>query len=139
MGHPTPDRSIWRLSRSIFIDESNDAAWDHALNGTMGRGFEYLIALLKSANMLNLVKGEEQDKPDDDVTVEYTMKQLCIIGDKREVKRQLEAVWETTGGFGTLLMIAHDWDNKSRWTRTMELLANEIVPSLPTVEAVHGD
>lgn len=136
MGRGTPDRSIWRVCRSILIGESNDAAWDHAINGTLGRGFEYLIALLKSANMLNLVKGEQQDMLDDDVTVEFTMKQLCIIGDKREVKRQLEGVWETTGGFGTLLMIAHDWDKQANWVNTMEVLAQEIVPALPTLEPV---
>lgn len=132
-GRPLPDRSIWRLSRSILIGESTDAAWDHALTGTLARGFEYLISLLKSANMLDLVKGEQKGLPDESVTVEYMIRQLCVIGDKREVKRQLESVWETTGGFGTLLMIAHDWDNQTKWQKTMELLANEIVPSLPTL------
>lgn len=138
-GLPTPDRTIWRISRSILIGESNDAAWDHALNGTMGQGFNYLKRLLKDTNMLNLVKGEHQDMPDDDVTLEFTLKQLCIIGDKREVKRQLEALWETTGGFGTLLMIAHDWDDKDKWVRSMETLAHEIVPAMPTLEPVGGN
>lgn len=135
MGRPDPDRSIWRISRSILIGESNDAAWDHALNGTLRRSFEYLLALLRSANMLNLVKGDQPDIADDLVTPEFALEQLCIIGDKHEVKRKLEGLWETTGGFGTLLMIAHDWDDRSIWTKSMQVLANEIVPSLPTLSA----
>src|SRR5690606_8396514 len=53
-GNPEPDRSIWRVSRSILIGESTDAAWDHAINGTLGRSFEYLAQLLKDTNMINL-------------------------------------------------------------------------------------
>jgi hypothetical protein len=33
-------------------------------------------------------------------------------------------------------MIAHDWDDKAKWQRSMELLAKEIVPALPTLEKV---
>jgi alkanesulfonate monooxygenase SsuD/methylene tetrahydromethanopterin reductase-like flavin-dependent oxidoreductase (luciferase family) len=131
-GRPAPDRSIWRVSRSILIGESTDAAWDHALSGTLGRSFEYLAQLLKDTNMINLIKHDEAF-PDDEVTVEYVLKQLCIIGDVKEVKRQLEEVWEITGGFGTLLMIAHDWDNKEKWVRSMELLKEQVLPALPSL------
>ena len=133
VGLPQPDRSIWRISRSILIGESNNAAWDHALNGTLGRTFEYLLQLMTQTNMLPMIKGNQQNVPDSDVNTEFMMRKLCIIGDKHEVKRQLESAWETTGGFGNLLMIAHDWDDKEKWTRTMEVLANEIVPALPTI------
>ena len=29
-----------------------------------------------------------------------------------------------------LLMITHDWDDKAKWLRCMELLANQVVPAL---------
>ena len=35
--------------------------------------------------------------------------------------------------FDTLLMIAHDWDDRVLWERSMALLANEVVPKLPSV------
>ena len=129
----SPARSIWRISRSIYVGESNQEAWEHTLNGEFARAFEYLIALLTSAKMLHLVK-QDPDMPDKEVTPEYMLKKLCIIGDVDECVRQLEAVWEVTGGFGTLLMIAHDWDNKAKWLRSMNLLAKEIVPALPRIE-----
>lgn len=132
-GQPAPDRSIWRVARSIYVAESNDEAWEHALNGTLGRSYEYMIALLKSADMLHLTK-HEPDVPDEEVTPEYLLKHLCIIGSPAECICQLEAAWEETGGFGTLLMIAHDWDDKGKWKRSMELLTRKVMPALPTLE-----
>jgi alkanesulfonate monooxygenase SsuD/methylene tetrahydromethanopterin reductase-like flavin-dependent oxidoreductase (luciferase family) len=134
-GQLTPDRSQWRVSRSILIGRTNDEAWDHALNGTFGRTFEYLKALLIDSNLIQLFK-HDPDMPDDAVTVESAIKHVCIVGGSDEVLQQLHELWDLTGGFGTLLMIAHDWDDKARWVRSMEMLAKEIVPALPTLEKV---
>jgi alkanesulfonate monooxygenase SsuD/methylene tetrahydromethanopterin reductase-like flavin-dependent oxidoreductase (luciferase family) len=129
-GQPLPDRSIWRVSRSIYVGETNDEAWDHCLNGTFGRAFEYLITVLGSMNMLHLFKNDPE-MPDESVTPEYILKNLCIIGDIDSCTQQLHTLWEETGGFGTLLMIAHDWDDKEKWIKSTELLAKEVVPTLP--------
>ena len=136
-GHSEPDRSLWRVSRSICIGETNEEAWDHALNGTFGGSFEYMLELMRAADMIKLAK-HDPDVPDDDVDVEYALKHLCIVGDPDECLRQLHEVWDVTGGFGTLLMIAHDWDDKAKWLRTMDLLAKEIVPAMPTLEPADG-
>ena len=71
--------------------------------------------------------------PDEGITLEYLLKTLCIIGDRDECLRQLQLLWDKTGGFGTLLMIADDWDDKAKWLHCMETLATEVVPELPTV------
>ena len=39
---------------------------------------------------------------------------------------------DDVGGFGTLLALAHDWDDEERWRRSYELLAREVVPALPS-------
>ncbi len=129
-GRPEPDRSIWRVSRSIYIDESNDAAWERAYNGTFAASFAYLRRLVAAADMINVFK-HDPEMPDEDVTLEYILSKLCIIGTKDECVRRLQELYEETGGFGTLLMIAHDWDDKERWLACMETLANEVVPALP--------
>ena len=129
-GRPVPDRSIWRISRSIFVGESSQEAREFARNSQFARSFEYLIALLTSANMLHLMK-HDPEVPDQEVDPEYVLKHLCIVGDVDECVRQLQEVWEITGGFGTLMMIAYDWDDKSRWLRSIDLLAKQVVPALP--------
>jgi alkanesulfonate monooxygenase SsuD/methylene tetrahydromethanopterin reductase-like flavin-dependent oxidoreductase (luciferase family) len=128
-GRPEPDRTIWRVARNIFVGESTEAALAHALGGAFARSFDYLIKLMGPGRLGNLK--EDPDMPDEAVTPEYAVKKLAIVGDVDECIRRLQEVWHETGGFGTLLMIAHDWDDKARWLRSMELLINEVVPALP--------
>jgi len=130
--HPEPSRALWSISRSIFVGESNDEAWDFALNSAFGRGFAYLLKLMAMTNMTILAK-HDPSVPDEAVTPEYALKHLCIIGDTKTCTRRLEELWETTGGFGTLLMIAHDWDDKAKWLRSIDRLTHQIVPALPSL------
>ena len=130
-GRPDPDRNIWRISRSIFVGESDDQAWGACMNGTFARSFEYMIALLKSAKMLDLVK-RDSEMPDAEVTTEYMLKEICLVGSKQSVQDQLAELFDITGGFGTLLFIKHDFDDLKAWKRCMEVLANEIVPAAPS-------
>lgn len=134
-GNGEPDRDIWRISRSIYVGESNDEAWEYCCNSTFGASFHYMINLLRRAKMLHLMK-LDPDMPDEQITVEYVLRNICIIGDKQSCIEQLEELWEITGGYGTLLMIKHDFDDTARWKRCMELLANEIVPAMPCIEKV---
>lgn len=129
---PEPRREVWSISRSIFVGESNDEAWDFAVNSALGRSFVYLLKLLAMTNMTTLVK-HDPSVPDEAVNTEYVLKHLCIIGDTPTCTRRLEELWETTGGFGTLLMIAHDWDDKAKWLRSMDRLTHKIVPALPSL------
>lgn len=102
---------------------------EHALNGTFARSYDYLINLIGRGRLGGFK--EDPDMSDDEVTPEYCVKKLAIVGDVEECIRRLREVWEQTGGFGTLLMIAHDWDDKTKWLRSMELLINEVIPALP--------
>ena len=133
-GKPEPGREIWRVSRTVLVADSTAEAWDLARNGTLARSFEYFIALFKSAEMLSLFRADPSHS-DDDITPEYLLKNLCVIGDVKECTEQLEQVWDATGGFGTLLMMAHDWDNRELWRRSMELLKNQVLPSLPSLSS----
>ncbi len=40
---------------------------------------------------------------------------------------------EATGGFDTLLLIAHDWDEREKWLRSMDLLTHQVAPALPSL------
>ena len=33
-------------------------------------------------------------------------------------------------------VIAHDWDNKAKWIRSLERLTKEVLPALPSLEPV---
>ena len=118
----------------MITADSEQQAWDYALDpkSTFNRAFEYLIAVLGGAQMLHIMKHDEK-VADAEVTPEYLIRNLCIIGNVNSCVDQLEGLWDTTGGFDTLLMIAHDWDDRPLWERSLDLLANEVVPKLPSV------
>ena len=133
-GLPAPERTRWRISRSILVADDSARAWDYALDESSAfyRAFEYLIAVLSGAKMLHITK-HDPAVPDEEVTPKYLIENLCIIGDVPSCVSQLEHLWETTGGFDTLLMIAHDWDDRPLWECSMDLLANQVAPKLPSV------
>jgi alkanesulfonate monooxygenase SsuD/methylene tetrahydromethanopterin reductase-like flavin-dependent oxidoreductase (luciferase family) len=127
----TPDRSLWRIGRDIHVAETTEQARQEALDGAIGRDYrEYFLRnARKQPGRINMFK-EHPELPDDDVTPEYLLDHLWIVGDPDEVARKLRAVYERVGGFGTLLALAHDWPDRSVWDRSMTLLANEVMPQL---------
>jgi len=137
-GRPTPDRRNWRVSRSIFVGETHEQAWEFAMNSAFARGWDYMLSIMRQSNILHFIK-HDPSVPDSDLTVEYAIKHLCIIGTPDECVARIKELYDMTGGFGTFLMIGHDWDDKAKWVRSLELLAKEVAPALPSLEAVAGD
>ncbi|HCR19309.1 MAG TPA: hypothetical protein DIU35_17670 [Candidatus Latescibacteria bacterium] len=131
-GRESPARSIWRISRSIFVGETDGEARDFALNGAFAKSLLYLKGMMKLGGMLDLLK-IDPDMPDDALDAEYIVDNIAVVGSPDTVRQKLQDLFEITGGFGTLLMIAHDWDDKPRWHRCMELMKKEIVPKFPTI------
>jgi alkanesulfonate monooxygenase SsuD/methylene tetrahydromethanopterin reductase-like flavin-dependent oxidoreductase (luciferase family) len=72
--------------------------------------------------------------PDEAVTPEYLAEHLWIVGDVDEVTAKLQKLYDDVGGFGTLLVIGHEWQPGDAWHRSMQRLANEVVPRLPSLQ-----
>lgn len=124
------DRAAWRVSRDVYVAETTAQARREALAGTLARDWTgYFLPLLKKVNLLSLTK-VDPDMPDSEVTVEYLADQVWIVGDPDEVTRKLQRLQQDTGGFGTLLVIAHEWEPQAAWTRSLTLLEEEVLPRL---------
>ena len=127
-----PDRRLWRIGRDIFVGETTAEARRHALNGSMARGFrEWMLRQFDGASERLAVFKQDPAMPDADVTVEYLVDNIWVVGDPDACARKLRALYDEVGGFGVLLAVTHDWDDKARWLRSMELLAKQVVPRLP--------
>ena len=53
-----------------------------------------------------------------------------MAGDPDEVVEHLQHMMEETGTFASLIMVAHDWDDKDARVRNIELFAHEVMPKL---------
>ena len=92
---------------------------------------DYWIPLLGSGRGLDGLK-TDPEMPDEDLTPEYMLENLWVVGDPDEVTQQLTKLHDDVGGFGTLLMLCHDWEgDRQKWLDSMTLMSEEVLPNLP--------
>jgi len=130
----TADRSLWRIAREIYVADTTEQARDDMLNGVVRRDFdEYVIPLLNAMGVLGLMK-LDPNMPDSEVTVEYLMDNVWIVGGPDDVERQIRELYDEVGGFGVLLAMGHEWQPKDKWVNSMTVLAKEILPRLSDLD-----
>jgi alkanesulfonate monooxygenase SsuD/methylene tetrahydromethanopterin reductase-like flavin-dependent oxidoreductase (luciferase family) len=140
----TPDRGEWRMVREIFVAETDQKAWDLAVNGPMGRMMrEYFLPLLAQFGFLEYLK-HDPSVPDSDVTVEYCAKHNWLIGSPNTVAEKIEQVYEDVGGFGQLLVFGFDYaDTPEVWKTSLTMIKNEVGPKVahlnPSKKAVAAE
>ncbi len=126
----TADRSIWRIAREVYVADTTEQARKDALDGVLRRDFEqYWLKLMPWSQSLDRMK-IDPDMPDSDVTAEYLMDALWIVGSPDEVADKLRRLYEDVGGFGVLLAMGHEWQPKEKWVNSMTLLKQEVMPRL---------
>ena len=81
------------------------------------------------ARGLSILKSDP-DMPDSELTPEYFVDNIWIVGSPQDVADQIRRGYEEVGGFGVLLAMGHEWDPKDKWERSMRLLAEEVMPLL---------
>jgi alkanesulfonate monooxygenase SsuD/methylene tetrahydromethanopterin reductase-like flavin-dependent oxidoreductase (luciferase family) len=68
--------------------------------------------------------------PDSDVTIDYLMDNVFIVGSADEVTQKLNDLNGELGGFGTLLAMGHEWDPYDAWYESMSVLVKEVLPKV---------
>ena len=130
-----PDPSIWRVSRSVLVTESDAEAEDYLADLENGLSFYYKFFLFSFSQLrkaLFMVK-PDLDMPDEAVTMDVIKRGMIIAGTPARVLEQLVALRDEVGPFGTLLMAGHDWDDPKLWRRSMVLLARDVMPAFARV------
>jgi alkanesulfonate monooxygenase SsuD/methylene tetrahydromethanopterin reductase-like flavin-dependent oxidoreductase (luciferase family) len=123
-----PDRATWRVARDVYVGGTAADAQREAHEGVLARdGAGYFLQGLKAAGMQNMLKGDAPIS-DDDLTIQYMIDQIWVVGDVDQVTQQLFQLYQDVGGFGVLLVMGHEWLPRDKWVRSMTLLANEVIP-----------
>lgn len=127
----TADRSRWRIARDVYVAETTEKARKEVREGTLARDFtDYFFKMVpKIRGNLDIFK-VDKSMPDSDVTVDYMMDNLWIVGSPEDVKQQLNELHDYVGGFGTLLVMGHEWEPLDKWRESMKLLVNEVIPGI---------
>ncbi len=129
-----PSRADWRISREVYIAETDKEARDRAINGMLGRVYrEYLLPLFKSFGMVSLYK-HHPEVPDSDVTIEYLADHCWLVGSPKTIVNKLGDMQQETGGFGCLLVLSFDQlENNQGWANSQRMLMEEVMPHFANV------
>ena len=126
------DPADWRVAKSIFVadDEKTAQRYGKSVEGPYHFYFKQLVRkLVGFGNRGNLFK-TDQSMPDAAITPEYVTDKLVLAGTVNSVVDQILAFREEIGDFGTLVYSCHDWIDSALSKRSMELMAEKVMPAV---------
>jgi alkanesulfonate monooxygenase SsuD/methylene tetrahydromethanopterin reductase-like flavin-dependent oxidoreductase (luciferase family) len=127
-----PSAAEWRVAKSIFVADDDKIAERYGLSaeGPYHFYFKQLIRKLVGAGGRGNLFKLDQNQPDGEITPEAMTKKLVIAGTVDSVVEQILAFREITGDFGTLLYACHDWMDPALGRRSMQLMAEQVMPKV---------
>ena len=130
-----PRTADWRVAKSIFVadDDKVAARYGHSADGPYHFYFKQLIRKLVGAGGRGNLFKLDQNQPDSEITADTITKKLVIAGTVNSVVEQILAFREKTGDFGTLLYPCHDWLDPALGRRSMQLMAEQVMPRVNAV------
>lgn len=126
-----PDPSIWRVSRSIVVAQSDEEARDYVLDpdGPMAFWFRYFESSVRARGIQRFAAPDDHPDPDN-VTWNEIAESQVAFGSPGTVMDKLVALRDRVGPFGVLTAMAHEWDDPVFCRRSMTMLAEDIMPRL---------
>ncbi|HEY2813034.1 MAG TPA: LLM class flavin-dependent oxidoreductase [Acidimicrobiales bacterium] len=122
---PEPDRQSWRVLGTMHIAETRDQAIDDCTHGLEkfanyfggGAGFVPLAAAV-----------DGQPKSPREYVEAYAESPSVVIGTPDDAIDYIDGLLEQSGGFGTFLLLGHDWADAEATLRSFRLFAREVIP-----------
>ena len=124
------DPNDWRIARTIFVADDEATARRYAIEDPRSpyrAYYEQMLAKMMRAKRHVIFK-QEIDQPDEEITLDYVVDNLVIYGTVNKVVDRILALREEVGDFGELVYAGMDWVDPALTKRSMELMANEVMP-----------
>lgn len=127
------DRSGWRLVSPFHVCETEDQAYrevEHGIEHWFGY-FQNVAAFPQMA-----VSGDNVKE-----MIRFINEAgIGVIGTPEQARVQVQRLVDQAGGFGTLLLMGHDWADPAATRRSFELFAEQVAPHFqgqagPTLDA----
>lgn len=129
-GHPA-DRDIWRVNREIFVADTDTEAREFVRDSLQAEVWRHhYLEFMSTVGWLGYLKHDDSVH-DSDITIDYLMDHLWIVGSPDTVRQRLADLHGELGGFGTVLptKYSHRGKREQMW-HSHELLMREVVPKL---------
>jgi limonene 1,2-monooxygenase len=117
----TVDRAAWRLVGLMHVAETREQAYRDVEHG-IEQWFRYFQKVAAFPQMA--VEGGDVREMIDFVNEAG----IGAIGTPDDAAAQVQRLVDQSGGFGTMLLLAHEWANPQATRRSYELIAQHVMP-----------
>jgi limonene 1,2-monooxygenase len=126
VNNKTVDRKNWRLVFPVHLAESTKEAADDVREGGNAWIQKYFIETLAARVQFEEYPGQ----PTEEMTMDRMIARGgAIVGTPEDaIKRINEVIEVSGGGFGGLLVLAHEWASREKTLKSYEMLARYVMP-----------
>jgi limonene 1,2-monooxygenase len=118
-----PDRASWRVLGIVHLADSRDQAIDDCVYGL--QDFAKYFGAAGFVPLANLVDGAQSPH---EFVEDYAAKGNCCIGTPNDAIGYIEDLMARSGGFGTFLLLGHDWASPAATYHSYDLFARNVIP-----------
>jgi alkanesulfonate monooxygenase SsuD/methylene tetrahydromethanopterin reductase-like flavin-dependent oxidoreductase (luciferase family) len=132
-----PKVSDWRVARTIFVADDDKTAARYGRtdpNSPYEFYWSQMLYKMRRGKRLYVFKSHKEQS-DEEITQDYVMDNCVIHGSVNKVVDGLLALREEIGDFGEIVYAGMDWADPQLARRSMELMANEVMPRVNAEEA----
>jgi alkanesulfonate monooxygenase SsuD/methylene tetrahydromethanopterin reductase-like flavin-dependent oxidoreductase (luciferase family) len=135
----TADPADWRVARSIHVAATDAEAEEYVRKpgGTFDWYFTYLFKVFERLKVTAPFVTNQGD-PAETLSAATMRDNFVIYGSPRTVADKLIALRQELGPFGTLVMGAHDWQDKDKMQQSMRLMAQDVMPAVNAATGVNA-
>jgi limonene 1,2-monooxygenase len=135
-GRAEPDRRDWRVLGIVHLAESKDQAIEDCMFGL--QDFANYFGAAGFVPLANAVDGAQSPR---EFVEDYASKGNCCIGTPEECIGYVQDLLDRSGGFGTFLLLGHDWARPEATFSSYALFARKVIPhfkgQLKSTQASH--
>ena len=124
-GAKEPDRRSWRILGNMHLAETKEQAMQDCTHG-LEQFAAYFGGGAGFVPLANDVGAEP--KTGVDFVEQYASGGGVIIGTPDDAIEYIEGLIEQSGGFGTFLMLGHDWADPQATMKSYRLFARHVIP-----------
>jgi limonene 1,2-monooxygenase len=122
-GRDAPDRKDWRVLGIVHLADTKDQAIDDCTYGL--QDFAEYFGAAGFVPLNNEVDGDQTPRK---FVEDYASQGNCCIGTPAEAIAYVQDLLDRSGGFGTFLLLGHDWASPAATFHSYELFAREVMP-----------
>jgi len=122
-GQPQPDRKDWRVLGIVHLADTREQAIEDCTYG-----LQDFSNYFGAAGFVPLGSQTGPAPTPRQFVEDYAAKGNCCIGTPDDAVAYIQDMLDRSGGFGSFLMLGHDWAPPTATFRSYELFAREVMP-----------